>query len=414
MICHKVCVIGLGYIGLPTAAVIASRGVEVLGVDISQQVVTTINQGQIHIVEPDLEIVVQAAVQTGHLRAATQPEQADVFIIAVPTPFKEDFAPDLSHIQSAVSALAPHLQAGNLVILESTSPVGTTEQVSEWLQALRPDLHCPTKTSHQADIAIAYCPERVLPGRILRELVDNDRVVGGITSQCTASAIALYQLFVQGQCLPSDAKTAEMTKLTENVYRDVNIALANELSMVCEKFDIDVWQLIALANHHPRVNILKPGPGVGGHCIAVDPWFIVKAVPEQAQLMRVAREVNMQKTEHVFNKIFHEAKKLDNPVIACLGLSYKKNIDDLRASPALEITTRLAAENIAPLLVCEPHLKTLPDALSAYPDVEYVALEQAVHLADIIVLLVDHQPFLQIDKSSLVGKVVLDTCGVWE
>ena len=290
---NKVCVVGLGYIGLPTAAVIASRGMEVLGVDVSTYAVETINQGKIHIVEPDLDMLVQAAVMTGKLKAATVPDTADAFILAVPTPFKEDKKPDLSFIEAAVKSIAPFLKAGDLIILESTSPVGTTEKISRWLAELRTDLVLPHQDPDNAQLYVAHCPERVLPGRILQELVSNDRIIGGITPRCAEIATSLYLQFVRGECLQTSSRTAEMTKLTENSFRDVNIAFANELSMICDTLKINVWELIKLANRHPRVNILSPGPGVGGHCIAVDPWFIVDSAPEQANMIRLAREINV-------------------------------------------------------------------------------------------------------------------------
>ncbi len=296
-------VIGLGYIGLPTAAVFASRRKQVIGVDVNSKAVETINQGKIHIVEPDLDMLVHAAVTNGYLRAVSVPEPADAFLIAVPTPFKEQHEPDLRYIESACKAIAPVLKAGDLVILESTSPVGATEQMSAWLSAERPDLTFPQSHGDASDIRIAHCPERVLPGHVLRELVQNDRVIGGMTATCSAAAASLYKIFVEGECVITNARTAEMCKLTENSFRDTNIAFANELSIICDKLDINVWELIRLANRHPRVNILQPGPGVGGHCIAVDPWFIVSKTPGEARLIRTAREVNDGKPLWVLNKI---------------------------------------------------------------------------------------------------------------
>src|SRR5690606_13220307 len=358
-------IIGLGYIGLPTAAVFASRKLKVIGVDINQQTVDTINRGQIHIVEPDLDMVVHAAVTEGYLRATTTPEPADAFLIAVPTPFKTGAGqgtcpePDLSHIQAAANAIAPVLAPGNLVILESTSPVGATEQLAQWLAEARPDLTFPQTQGEESDIRIAHCPERVLPGQVLRELVHNDRVIGGLTPKCSRAACELYSVFLKGECIPTNARTAEMCKLTENSFRDVNIAFANELSMICDKLDINVWELIRLANRHPRVNILQPGPGVGGHCIAVDPWFIVSKTPEEARLIRTAREVNDSKPEWVINKVKQAVAEylMENPdktakdvTIACYGLAFKADIDDLRESPALTITQQIAAEHPGPVL----------------------------------------------------------------
>src|SRR5690554_1195975 len=293
---NTISMVGLGYIGLPTAAVIASRRKKVIGVDVNPTAVETINRGEVHIVEPELDIVVHSAVKEGYLRATLDPEPADAFLIAVPTPFKaedgKEHVPDLKYIESAAKAIAPVLEKGNLVILESTSPVGATERMAEWLAEACPDLVFPQAGGEASDIRIAHCPERVLPGHVIRELVSNDRVIGGMTPKCSEAAAELYGLFVEGECVKTTARTAEMAKLTENSFRDVNIAFANELSLICDKLEIDVWELIELANRHPRVSILKPGPGVGGHCIAVDPWFIVSETPEQARLIRTAREVN--------------------------------------------------------------------------------------------------------------------------
>ena len=318
-----------------------------IGVDVNQKTVDTINRGEIHIVEPDLDMVVHAAVVEGYLRATTQPEAADAFLIAVPTPFKDGPSgphhPDLGYIESASKSIAPVLKVGDLVILESTSPVGATEQMAAWLAQARPDLTFPQTHGEASDIRVAHCPERVLPGHVLRELVQNDRVIGGMTAKCSAAAASLYQVFLEGECVITDARTAEMCKLTENSFRDVNIAFANELSIICDKQGINVWELIKLANRHPRVNILQPGPGVGGHCIAVDPWFIVSASPDEARLIRTAREVNDYKPEWVIEKIKQACGSLNKKTVkvACLGLTFKANIDDMRESPALEITKRL-------------------------------------------------------------------------
>jgi UDP-N-acetyl-D-mannosaminuronic acid dehydrogenase len=408
----RVSVIGLGYIGLPTAAVIASRGVEVLGVDVSEHAVNTINQGKVHIVEPDLDMLVQAAVTTGKLKAALSPEPADAFMIAVPTPFKENKSPDLSYIKSALETIAPVLARGNLIVLESTSPVGTTEQISEWLAELRPDLKLPHTDGEQADLFIAHCPERVLPGRVLQELVSNDRIIGGITPRCAERAIELYQLFVRGECLRTTARTAEMAKLTENAFRDVNIAFANELSIICDRLKINVWELIKLANRHPRVNILSPGPGVGGHCIAVDPWFIVDSAPEQAQIIRKAREINDNKPLYVIEKIRQAADQFKKPVIACLGLAFKADIDDLRESPALDIARQLLTENIGEILLVEPNIKKLPAKLANY-NAELTTLNQALEKANILVVLVDHKQFKSLQPADVTTKVVIDTRGIF-
>jgi UDP-N-acetyl-D-mannosaminuronic acid dehydrogenase len=409
---NKISVIGLGYIGLPTAAVIASRGIEVIGVDVSQDAVDTINQGNIHIVEPDLDIVVRSVVTTGKLRATTNPEKASAFLVAVPTPFKENHAPDLSYIESAAKAIAPVLETGNLVILESTSPVGTTEKLANWLAQARPDLSFPQQAGEMADIKIAHCPERVLPGYVLQELVANDRIIGGMSSKCSEFAIALYQTFVRGECITTNARTAELSKLTENAFRDVNIAFANELSIICDKLKIDVWELIKLANRHPRVNILKPGPGVGGHCIAIDPWFIVNSVPDEARLIRNAREINDSKPSHVLEKIRIAADEFKRPVIACLGLAFKADIDDLRESPALDITKQILEQKIGEVLVVEPNIKTLPKALAEKGGV-LVKLDEAVEKANTIVGLVDHKEFKKISANTLNTKVVIDTRGIW-
>lgn len=417
---HTISVIGLGYIGLPTAAVFASRKKKVIGVDVNQKAVETINRGEIHIVEPDLDMVVHAAVTEGYLRATTSPEAADAFLIAVPTPFKDNHEPDLRYIESASKAIAPVLKKGDLVILESTSPVGATEQMADWLAEARPDLSFPQTHGEASDIRVAHCPERVLPGHVLRELVQNDRVIGGMTPKCSAAAAELYKIFVEGDCVITNARTAEMCKLTENSFRDVNIAFANELSIICDKLDINVWELIRLANRHPRVNILQPGPGVGGHCIAVDPWFIVSKTPEQARLIRAAREVNDDKPEWVLNKVklavaeFLQAnpeKTAQEVTIACFGLAFKPDIDDLRESPALAITQTIVATHPGPVLAVEPNVEELPEKLSN--KLRLHALEQALAEADVIVLLVDHREFKDIPQTSLAGHKVVDTRGVW-
>ena len=408
----KVSVIGLGYIGLPTAAVIASRGIEVIGIDVSEKAVEIINQGKVHIVEPDLDMVVQAAVTMGKLRASLTPEIADVFMIAVPTPFKDGHKPDLSFIQKAAEAIAPVLEKGNLVILESTSPVGATEKLSKWLQELRPDLHFPGQTSREPNMYVAHCPERVLPGRVLEELVSNDRIIGGMSDKCAEKAIELYKVFVRGDCISTNARTAEMAKLTENSFRDVNIAFANELSIICDELKINVWELIALSNRHPRVNILSPGPGVGGHCIAVDPWFIVDSAPESARIIRTAREINDSKPQYVVNKVKAAADEFKRPVIACLGLAFKPDIDDLRESPALDITHNLASMNIGEILAVEPNIQQLPEKL-AEKGVELVSLTAALERANVLLVLVDHKPFKALSINDVNTKVVVDTRGLF-
>lgn len=414
---ETISVIGLGYIGLPTAAVFASRKVKVIGVDVNQETVDTINQGKIHIVEPDLDIVVHAAVTQGYLRATTQPEPADAFLIAVPTPFKDNHQPDLSYIEAATYAIAPVLKKGNLVVLESTSPVGTTEKIAEWLSQLRPDL-VPSpfnSSSPQLNISIAHCPERVLPGKVMRELLENDRVIGGLTVACSQASMTLYKIFLQGECVITNSRTAEMAKLTENSFRDVNIAFANELSVICDKLDINVWELIQLANRHPRVNILQPGPGVGGHCIAVDPWFIVSKTPEEANVIRISREVNDNKPKWVLEKIQQAACSFNNPTIACFGLAFKANIDDLRESPALSISVELASTHNANVMLVEPNINTLPKVFAQTPNAELVSIDTALSCSQIIVLLVDHKEFnmLNINDAKLKECIVIDTKGIW-
>lgn len=413
---EKVSVIGLGYIGLPTAAVIASRGIDVVGVEINQRAVDTINAGNIHIVEPDLDIVVKSVVSNGNLRATTRVEPAQAFMIAVPTPFKQDNnqanTPDLSYIKAAAQGIAPVLEKGNLVILESTSPVGATEKLAGWLKAARPDLTFPQDVGDAADIKIAHCPERVLPGYVLQELVSNDRVVGGISEACSHLAVDLYKTFVRGECIITNARTAEMAKLTENSFRDVNIAFANELSKICDELHINVWELIKLANRHPRVNILNPGPGVGGHCIAVDPWFIVDCCPEQAKLIKQARLVNDGKPGYVIEQIKSAADQFKRPVIACLGLAFKADIDDLRESPAMQIVDALANDVVGELLAVEPNIRELPDKLTKY-GIEFTTFSKALEKANVVVVLVDHREFKSFDKSELARKVVIDTRGIY-
>lgn len=414
-------IVGLGYIGLPTAAVFASRKIPVIGVDVNQQAVDTINRGEIHIVEPDLDMVVHAAVKAGYLRATITPEPADVFLIAVPTPFKGDHEPDLTYIESACKSIAPVLKKGDLVILESTSPVGATEQMAAWMADARLDLTFPQTHGENSDIRVAHCPERVLPGHVLRELVQNDRVIGGMTPKCSEAAAALYNIFVEGECVITNARTAEMCKLTENSFRDVNIAFANELSIICDKLNINVWELIQLANRHPRVNILQPGPGVGGHCIAVDPWFIVSKSPEQAKLIRAAREVNDEKPHWVLEKVklavadcllASPEKTAKDLTIACLGLAFKPDIDDLRESPALEITREIAAAHPGKTYVVEPNISVFPNELKE-TKAELVDVKQALRHSDVVVLLVDHKPFKQLKMKASRTQILVDTRGVW-
>lgn len=410
---EKICVVGLGYVGLPTAAVIAGRGVPVLGVDINTVIVETINRGRIHIVEPGLEDLVNGAVTSGNLKAATAPEAADAFIIAVPTPFADGNKPDLTHLKAAAKALAPVLKEGDLIVIESTSPVGTTRAFSQWLAGHRPDLTFPHDAGEESRVRVAHSPERVLPGHVLRELAQNDRVVGGLSPRCAARAVEFYQIFVEGECLITDAATAELVKLAENAYRDVNIAYANELSRVAGHLGVDVWDVVELANRHPRVDILKPGPGVGGHCIAVDPWFIVDSAPEVTDLIRAARRVNDAKPAYVANLVLDAARGRDRPAVACLGLAYKADTDDLRESPAVEIVKLLADGLEGDILVVEPHVDALPASLEGLAGVRMTDLEEAISKAQIVVLLADHRAFLSMDTSMLEGKAVIDTRGAW-
>lgn len=409
---QKIVVMGLGYIGLPTASMLATKGHEVLGVDVSEVAISTINSGRIHIVEPDLDILVRSAVNSGNLKASATPEEADTFILAVPTPFRATEGnpnyPDTSFVEAATRGIAPFLRTGNLVILESTSPVGTTERIAEIVAEMRPDLSTPLSPVPGSCIHIAHCPERVLPGHIIRELVDNDRIIGGITRACAEKARDLYKSFSNGKIFLTDSRTAELSKLVENSFRDVNIAFANELSIICERLGINVWELIELANRHPRVNILRPGPGVGGHCIAVDPWFIVAAAPEEARLIRVAREVNDHKPHWVMNRVKAKADRFKDPVIGCLGLAFKANIDDLRESPAMEITRHLIASGIGRVMACEPNVTHGFDEFPLYE------LQEVLQAADILVVLVDHDEFKNIDRELLKENVVFDTRGVWK
>ncbi|MCS6095038.1 UDP-N-acetyl-D-mannosamine dehydrogenase [Shewanella baltica] len=416
-----VSVIGLGYIGLPTAAMFASCKKNVIGVDVNQNAVDTINRGEIHIVEPELDVIVQAAVQNGFLKAVIKPEPADAFLIAVPTPFLpchfgEIPQPDLSYIKSACEGIASVLKRGDLVILESTSPVGTTEKVAEWLAEIRRDLSFPQHTGEYADINIAHCPERVLPGHVVRELVVNDRVIGGMSSRCSERSVELYKTFVLGDCVITNARTAEMAKLTENSCRDVQIAFANELSIICDKLDIDVWELISLANRHPRINILQPGPGVGGHCIAVDPWFIVSKTPDEAKLIYTARIVNDSKPAWVIDKVklaiseylqLEPTKTVKDVTIACYGLAFKPDIDDLRESPALSISAEIASLHRGVTLAVEPNIEILP---ASHDNLKLVNLNTAYTTANIHVMLVDHKQFKFSDSPQ---GIIVDTKGIW-
>lgn len=413
---HDICVLGLGYIGLPTASIFAAKGKKVLGVDVASLVVETINRGDTHIQEPDLDLLVKTAVQSGNLRAALRPESAAVYIIAVPTPFfstpTNPRAPDLKYVETATRSIAPVVQAGALIILESTSPVGTTENVKDWLGEELVSIRPAEATALMASFLFAHCPERILPGQMLKELVVNDRIAGGLTPTAAQKAKSLYSIFCTGEIHLTDARTAELAKLTENSFRDVNIAFANELSLICDHLGIDVWKLIALTNRHPRVKVLQPGPGVGGHCIAVDPWFIVDAAPQQSKLIRTAREVNDYKPHHVIAKIELAIKKSPTrPVIALLGLAFKADVDDLRESPSVEIATCLAKCNASDILIVEPCISQLPAALEGRAVL--LDLSHAIDRADIIVVLVNHRSFYDIPVSSILGKTLIDTRGIF-
>lgn len=414
----SISVIGLGYIGLPTAAMFAARKINVVGVDVNRRAVDIINEGKIHIVEPELDMLVHAAVTEGYLRATVTPEPADAFLIAVPTPFQDDHAPDLSYVRAAAESVAKVLKRGDIVILESTSPVGTTEAMTQWLAAARPDLRFPSPTGEagNVDVHVAYCPERVLPGRVVIELVENDRIIGGVTEECAQRAADIYRVFVRGELLFTNARTAEMAKLTENSFRDVNIAFANELSVISDKLGIDVWELISLANHHPRVNILQPGCGVGGHCIAVDPWFIVDKTPDEARMIRTAREINDHKPEWVADKVAAAVEACRSGgrdateiKVAVLGLAFKPDIDDLRESPALQIAGEVARMAGVRLLLVEPNVASLPASLSEHT---LVTLDEALGGADVIAVLVKHSQFVQARPQLVAHPRVIDAVGI--
>ena len=414
-----VSVFGLGYIGLPTATVIASRGVNVIGVDVTEHVVNSVNAGKLHIVEPELGEVLADVVRKGHLRATMTPEAADAFLIAVPTPFKDGHKPDVSYIQAVAKSLAPVLRKGNIVILESTSPVGTTERLAGWLAEARPDLSFPQQAGNDADVQVAYCPERVLPGQVLKELVENDRVIGGMSEKASAMAVDVYRIFVKGNLSVSNARTAEMCKLTENSFRDVNIAFANELSLICDKLDINVWELIRLANKHPRVNILQPGCGVGGHCIAVDPWFIVDTTPAEARIIHMAREINDYKPHWVLEKVKAAIadvlvkspdKRMKDITVACLGLAFKPDIDDLRESPAVALT-KMIADLGCRVIAVEPNITALPPALAA-STISLGTLTEALSSADVTCLLVKHYEFQNNSQEIKKVKLLIDVVGM--
>ena len=410
----SICVFGLGYIGLPTAAMFAHHGANVVGVDVNPHAVETINQGKIHIVEPGLEAIVKQAVDNGKLKASLTPVHSDAYLIAVPTPFTgDDHEPDLSYIHAVSKALAPLLEKGDIVILESTSPVGATEKMVEWLAEARRDLTFPKyyEPDIEADIFVAYCPERVLPGKVVEELISNDRIIGGMTKESTKKAQEVYRIFVEGELLETNSRTAEMAKLTENASRDVSIAFANELSIIADKLDINVWELIKLANHHPRVNILQPGAGVGGHCIAVDPWFIVNQNPNEAKIIRAAREINDNKPNWVIEKINAEVDKLkeqgiEKPIVALLGLAFKPDIDDLRESPAVKIAKKILDVDNANILLVEPNIQSLPTQLSS---AKLVNIDRAMEEANIIAILVGHKEF---KNTRIEDQIMIDAVGI--
>jgi UDP-N-acetyl-D-mannosaminuronic acid dehydrogenase len=408
-----VAVVGLGYIGLPTAVCLATGGLQVTGVDISPGIVELVNRGEAPFTEPGLSVAVSGAVAMGRLTAQCEVPAASAYIIAVPTPLADGHCPDLAAVMAAARAIAPALRGGEVIVVESTVPPGTTRQVSELIGTLRPDLRLPHE-GDGADVHLAHCPERVLPGRIMIEITANDRVIGGLTPACAARAAALYQTFCQGALLITDAASAEMAKLTENAYRDVNIAFANELSLICQRLGLDVWEIRQLANHHPRVDILRPGPGVGGHCIAVDPWFIVHAAPEEAALIAAARAVNDQMPARTAARIIATSRRFRDPAIACLGLAFKADTEDLRESPAVEVVRQLAAElPDTKILIADPYAGALPAALDALGNVLLTDTAAAVRDADIVVLLTDHTAFRAIRRTALAGKVVYDTRGLW-
>jgi UDP-N-acetyl-D-mannosaminuronic acid dehydrogenase len=411
---QKVAVIGLGYIGLPTAAVIASRGMQVIGIDTNEEIVKTVASGAIHIAEPDLDGLVQKVISNGSLVVTTKPEAADVFIIAVPTPIDGANRPDLTCVLAAVDSIANLIVSGNLVILESTSPIGTTENIAKRISELRPDLSIGANGKEGVEhVSVAYCPERVLPGRILTELVNNDRCIGGITTSCTRRAQRFYKMFVRGACVATTVRAAELVKLTENAFRDTNIAFANELSLICDRYAINVWEVIDLANRHPRVNVLKPGPGVGGHCIAVDPWFIIESAPDLARVMRTSREVNNNKTAMIVERAIALIDDHPYASVACCGLTFKANVDDLRESPAMEIVLHLAAKYGERIKVVEPNLRQLPCELGKH-GAKFMTVDEAVRTCEIAILLVDHDEFKMVSLAERRHLDVIDTRGIWQ
>lgn len=411
---ERVCVVGLGYVGLPTAAVLASRGVDVIGVDVDGDRVEAINSGLSPFDEPGLDALVASSVANGTLTARTEPVPADAFIVAVPTPVMEDHSPDISYVQAAVESLAPMLRKGNAVVVESTCPVGTTERVCEWLATARPDLTFPHTEGETSDIRVSYCAERILPGNALKELVENDRVIGGVSPACAEAAKRLYETFVEGVCRVTDVRTAELSKLSENAFRDVNIAFANEISLACRTLGIDPWEMIALANRHPRVDILNPGPGVGGHCIPVDPWFIADAVPDLTPLIQTARRINDDMPKVIAERVIAACEGLDDPVVVCLGLAYKADTPDMRESPSIDVVKQLQGRLRGRLLVVEPYLSELPSELGGDENTSLVDLDEGLAEAHVVALLTDHKAFAEIDQELIAAKPVVDSRGLWE
>jgi len=407
---ESVTVVGLGYIGLPTAAVIASRGMRVTGVDVNADIVKTVAAGAIHIAEPDLDGLVQKVVSSGSLTATTEVAPANVFIIAVPTPITSTRSPDMDSVVAAAESIASVLRPGNLVILESTSPIGTTERIAKRISEKRPDLSIGAEPT---GVSVAYCPERVLPGRILTELVNNDRCIGGITALCARRAQRFYKTFVRGACIATTARAAEMVKLTENAFRDTNIAFANELSLICDRYGINVWEVIDLANRHPRVNILRPGPGVGGHCIAIDPWFIVESAPDLARIVRTSREVNDSKIDWSIERAVSLINEHPYADVACCGLTFKANVDDLRESPALIIALELARRYGSRIKIVEPNLRQLPPEFNDF-GAQLADLDEAIKSCEVAVVLVDHDQFKTIPLAERRHMAVLDTRGIWQ
>jgi UDP-N-acetyl-D-mannosaminuronic acid dehydrogenase len=411
---NKVGVIGLGYIGLPTAVTLANHGIAVHGVDVHESAVDMIARGRPHIHEPGLDAVLETCVKSGALRVSSTPQPCDAFVLAVPTPFEHDHIPDLSYVQAATASIAPVLVAGNLVILESTSPIGTTERVARQLASLRPDLTFPTVEGASHQVHVAHCPERVLPGQILHELVHNARVIGGICPCCTRAAIDLYRRFVEGDCVETNARTAEMVKLSENTFRDVNIAFANELGLIADRLGVDVTEVIRLANLHPRVDILRPGTGVGGHCIAVDPWFVIHSAPAESKLIRTARLINDAKPKIVADKVVAAHGALAQPrVVGCLGLTYKPDVGDIRESPSIAVIEHLLKAGVTPILVHDPFVSELPREICK-PGVKLTSLESVLIQANILVLLTGHREYRSLNAGVRAGKTVIDPSGTWK